>query len=126
MQLLLCFLRLWTQRQCEVHQSRFFSGLPKHLCAHKLFALHSVHPGAPALGCMCGHASPGHAEVSAGSTADHCNGIVVVGKKKIAKTGRTQTDPAKRRGMPPLPSRPVVVLFFIREFVSVAVATVSF
>lgn len=38
---------------------------------------------------------------------------------------RTKTDPAKYGGVPPLPSQPVV-LFFIRAFVSVAVATVVF
>lgn len=49
-------------------------------------------------------------------------------RKKSSKKGEKKhiSNKNRRRGMPPLPSQPVVVLVFIRELVSVAVATVRF
>lgn len=83
-----------------------------------------LHLCAPALGCVCGHASPGSRRGLSGidCRSRHCCG----GTEKKNRKARTKTDPAKNSGVPPLPSQPGVVLFFIREFVSVAVATVGF
>lgn len=91
----------------------YFWSLPKFFCVcvsspHQHFNLHkhTVHLDAPTLRCVCGHARPGHAGVSAGSTADH---IVVADQGNQFST--KQTLP-KHSGVPPLPSQPVVVVFF--------------